>query len=277
MKRPDVILSIIGGALVLALSITLGVFTVRDFFAPYTYSPPVTYSDPFPDGELETGEPGPFVALAPTACPSSCFTRETIALTDLDPATYEAVGLDLESGVTLPPPDTTADAEHATNSRTWRATGKQPDECFVTWSATPIVEPPDTTTVASDIVVSLPGGDGDAARVNRTARLFADTASAVAYMSTLDAGLAACPEYTDADGIWWDTISREPGIVVPDSVAAVGWVRQMDAGDRIYVMDIQRANLVIRTVAYNQWSFTDQQFREFMEASADVLGTAPLP
>jgi hypothetical protein len=177
----------------------------------------------------------------------------------------------------LPTPDTTAAAEHATNASTWRGTGKQPDDCFVTWSATPIVEPPDATTVPSDLVVALPGGDGAPARLNRSARLFPDTASAAAYMATLDASLAGCTGYTDPDGIATDGISREPAIVVPDSVAAAGWVRLGPGEDRIYVMDLQRANLVIRTVAYNQGTFTDVQFREFMESSAVVLGDAPLP
>jgi hypothetical protein len=277
MKRPDVILSIIAGALVLAFSVTLAVITVRDFFSPFSsapYTSPTT--DPFPDGPLETGDPGSPLAISPTACPDTCFTRETIALTEVDVSAYHSVGLDLEPDASLAAPDTTAVAEHATNASTWRGAGKQPDDCFVTWAASPIVEPPDAATVAPDVVVPLPGGDGYAARLNRTARLFSDTASAVAYMTTLDAALAGCSEYTDADGLRTDVISREPKIFVPDSVGAAGWVRQMDGGDRIYVMDLQRANLVIRTVAYNQGTFTDQQFREFMEASADALGDAAL-
>jgi hypothetical protein len=78
MKRLDVILSMVAGLLVLAVSVTLAVFTVADLFAPS--APSVIATDPFPDGPLATGDPGSPVAVAPTECPDSCFTRESIGL-----------------------------------------------------------------------------------------------------------------------------------------------------------------------------------------------------
>ena len=49
------------------------------------------------------------------------------------------------------------------------------------------------------------------------------------------------------------------------------------SNDRYYVMDLQRANLVIRTFGYNNGEYTDAELREVMETAAVTLGDVPLP
>jgi hypothetical protein len=114
--------------------------------------------------------------------------------------------------------------------------------------------------------------------VEQWARVFPDTATATGYMAALDAGLGACTAYADMNGSTTEIVTRQAAIDVPESVAALGWVREpLSTNDRFYVMDLQRANIVIRTVGYNDGTYTDELWREFMVDAAAQLGAYELP
>lgn len=285
MKRPDVILSIIGGALALIVSITLAVMSVRIVLTPYDDSTP--YSEPAPyepphgdDSPLATGDPGSPTAKVPVQCPTACFTWDDLAVVGIPVGPYYGLGLFPTGTADIEPTKTTAAAEYAAFVEEWKSTGNFADECFFTSPVSPISESLDAVEVREDPIAHIGGGTltADGSTLEQWARVFPDTASATEYMRTLEAGLESCHRYTDANSYPTDVILRQAAIEVPDSVAALGWVRKVvSTSDRYYVTDMQRANLVIRTFGYNNGEYTDEELREVLEAAAAKLGEVPLP
>ena len=283
MKRLDVILSIIAGALVLAFSVTLAVMTVRGFSTPFSsapYATPTPYEPYGDDSPLATGDAGSPVALAPTECPTACFTWGHLAAVALTAGPYHELGLYPSVATDIDQTESTAAAEYPEFVEDWSYYGTFADECFFTSPYAPIAEGLDAVGVPEDPIAHIGGGTAadQGANLEQWARVFPDTASAVEYMAMLDAGLDACTLSMDANSYPTDVILRQAAIDVPDSVAALGWVRDdVTFSERYYVTDLQRANLVIRTVGFNNGTYTDAQLREVMEEAAIELGDVPLP
>lgn len=248
-------------------------------------NPAPTY-DPYPYDEvsgdysdLAQGEPGEPTAVAPTECPSGCFDESSAEAAILEDAVFEDWGdLALFKHVWKMTGDrTTADLAHADAWEDWNGVGYSPDECFVTWNEMPIVEA-ETAQPTADFVAPLTEHSSDDysfTELTQSVRLFEDSRTAEQYMLTLDAGLEECTRYHDPNGYPTDAVTREPGLHPPDSVAAVGFVRNQ-AGIRFYVMDVQRGNMVIRSVAYSDGGIDDTRFRQLMMKQATLLGELPL-
>ena len=195
MKRPDVILSIVGGLLVLAVSVTLGVQAVTGFFTPYSYGPYTTPTyDEGPDGDfspLATGEPGSPVALAPDV-PDGVFHRGHFSDVGATLAHYLALQMS-PMGTAGIEQSSHRGGEHSVFAGLWDGDGNFADECFFTSPTSPVVEPLGAAGVREDPIAHIGGGSAMNASLEQWARIFPDTASAAEYMATLDAGLEVAP------------------------------------------------------------------------------------
>ena len=283
MKRPDVILSIVAGLVVLAVSVTLAVQAVTGFFTPFSSSGPPIVTEPYegPDGDfsdIAAGDPGSPAALVPTICPTACFTEDDLDTVGTDDFAFDGLGLTPSGSFGVDASMTDASVEHEIAVELWEGAGIFADECFFTSPVNPIVEPLIAVGVREDPIAHVAGGGANGASVEQWARVFPDTATATEYMAALDAGLQVCTRYKDENSYPTEVIIRQAALEVPESVAALGWVRKpMSTDDRFYVTDVQRANIVIRTVGYNDGTYTDELWREFMTDAAAQLGSYELP
>ena len=103
----------------------------------------------------------------------------------------------------------------------------------------------------SDRVADLGSYFNDTDYLSQVVRVFASPEEAAAYPDALRSGIAACPEYSvsfsDGDDFWsTDVVPTEFPTSSP-AVTAVGWTEEY-AGYAVTVVDLQYANLVVRTI-----------------------------
>lgn len=243
---------------------------------PYNgYGPTVPNQTPGDYSDLAQGEPGSPAAVTPLECIGACFGQASAEEAILPDAMFEDWGLPFTRPVWDSGSDrTTAIDVQVSAHQSWDATGFTPDDCFVTWSEVPFVESADAV-VGADLIAPLTehsSNEYPGTSLRQSVRLFSDTASAAGYMATLSAGIAACTRYHDPNGYPIDVVTPEPGLHPPDSVAAVGFAQSPQAGTRYYVMDLQRGNMVIRSVAVSDGGIEDQFFRTLMMKQAQAIG-----
>lgn len=282
----QVSLSIVGG---IVCGILIGVVGTAIFNATYTPSSPYSYPmptyttdpDPYvfqpPEGDysdLAVGEPGSPVAVSPTVCPDACFDESSVEQMILADVQFNAQLLGSHKHTwNMTGNRSTADLVQAVNVDEWTRANIGPDPCFVTWAEEPIVEF-SGLAVDDGLVAPMSEHSSDTnyiTMLQQSVRLLPDTATAESYMATLSSGVDACTGYTGARA---DVVTPEPGIHPADTVAAVGFVREVVPGDRLYVFDIQRGNIVIRTVARSQGDFDDTNFRVLMQKQAQAVADA---
>jgi hypothetical protein len=264
-----VIASLIGGVgtgISNALRPPVPVFTPD----PYDYVPPTgDFSD------LETGPPGPSAPVTPMECLAACFDESSAELAILGDDVFAGFGFPAFTHVWKMTGDrTTADLLVAKEREAFEWAGFPADGCFVAWSDSPVIEPAGAE-VTADFVAPLTENSSSLyslSRVLQSVRLFPDAAAAEAYMGTLAVGLASCPGFSNDQGYGFE-VTQEPELPVPASVAAVGFVKSPQPGTRYYVFDLQRGNMVIRTVAVSDGGIDDPAFRELVQQQADVMGT----
>lgn len=249
--------------------------------------PPTSPYEPWPDdppapsgdySDLAVGDPGPATAVDPTVCETACFDESSAEAAILGDEVFKRWYLPTFKHVWKMTGDRTTAAERSEAAYDgWTSTGWGPDECYVTFNELPLIEGPDAV-VADGLVAPLTEHSTElysVTELTQWVRFFPDSASAEQYMSAVDAGLDVCTRYLDPNGYAIDAISREPALHQPDNVAAVGFVRSY-AGIRYYVFDLQRGNMVIRSVAYSDGGISDDRFRPLMAEQAVRLGELPL-
>jgi hypothetical protein len=266
------------GAVVIS-SLIGGVGTGLSQRNPPSYAPPAgsgggqqTTGDYSP---LAQGEPGSPVAVAPTECEGPCFDESSAEQAILPEDAFEGSGLPAARDVWAISGDRTTAAQLFLDAHQgWSSNGTSPDECFVTWSEYPVVEP-EGATVADGFVAPLTEHESDAigvTRLSQAVRLFPDSDSAEEYMQTLADGIDGCTRYINSSGYPVDVVTPEPGVHPPDTVAAVGFAQSPQAGIRYYVFDMQRGNMVIRSYAVSDGGLEDTFFRTLMSKQATALG-----
>jgi len=155
--------------------------------------------------------------------------------------------------------------------------GGSPNICAVTYGTAPVtVDISQQKSIVSETIetyVAFSDPD-DVNSFQQTARAFASSAEATAYMKQLDSELNQCTIYSTESGTalpLTTKVSRSPALVVPASVAAIGWV-EVSPGTRYYAIDVQRGNLVVRSTLTSFEGMTEQDFRELITITASRLG-----
>jgi hypothetical protein len=224
------------------------------------------------------------VAVAPLECPGSCFTAAANKALIPNYPVLTALGLsdDIYPPGTYDP--TTAGALYRESLAGWRATDGTPDVCFFAPANSPINESiaAGQDQVADPVTfVGTWGVKGKPSFVDVSSRLFPDTASATAYLNDLATDIQSCHriEVGPDDNRQVVTLQPAAALTVPDSEAAVGWVRLGTGAERsrAYVMDIQRGNLVARVRVVTDGSISEAKFRSFATTFAQTqLGPLPV-
>ncbi|MEO8261257.1 MAG: hypothetical protein ABI566_01695 [Pseudolysinimonas sp.] len=250
-------------------------------YAPPSYPQPTDVPEFIPAtgdySDLAVGEPGSPIAVAPLDCAGPCFDVTSAEAAIMPDETFADWNLPTFKHVWKMTGDRGIASDLLADSwETWDASGFTPDECFVTANDQPIAEAR-STVVADDFVAPLTENSTSlyaVSRVVQSVRLFPDTASAEAYMATVAAGVSSCVRYENASGYGWD-VSPEPGLHPPASIAAVGFVKSPEPGTRYYVFDMQRGNLVIRSVGVSDGGLDDTTFRTLMQQQLVALDLVP--
>lgn len=284
-RRALLVSSIIVGSVVLIGAIVAGSFALGDLITEALAETSVIGADDGssdgPVGDivndpLMTGDASSPHAVDPTECPESCFTAAVIGKTigtDIDLASLGVPTVVQPWGEL---PSSTPQAEYRYAADYWTNETGTPDECFVMSYPAPVAVGIDERPGQSMDGVYFTGtnsSEDEYSSLTSAARLFGDTASATAHMEALDSKVAACTHYEMGTGssYWTADVTRAPQIVVPDNVAASGWVEVSPFG-RYYVYDMQRANVVVRSTLYTDGAVTEAQFHDYVESLAEQLG-----
>lgn len=231
---------------------------------------------PFIDGPRQTPE-----ARTPISCPTECFDVDDAA--QLRVTAEEVAELAIRDelyGVGKFESSTVA-AVAPTVERQWLDMGGDPECAFMPTNAPYIATEPDS---ASDDPVSWvqTWRTGDET-MDLAAREFPSSALASAFMRDLHSRVAACPwqDLNSPAAGGMDTtlveITAQAAVTVPDSVAAVGWVREGTPGARwrSYVWDLQRGNLIVQVRVLTDGRITEPHVAQFTESMAVRLGELP--
>ena len=263
----------VAGVIVLGLLISAG---VAEFNALVNRRPP--------EAALATGAPGSPKAAEPLACPSSCFTAA--ANKDLIP-NYPVL-MALGASYDFYPPGTydpvTAGEVYRSGLADWRGGDGSPDVCFFAPFNAPVGSSvSDGQDQVSDAVTFVGTWQNKAKTsfVDVSSRVFPDTESASGYLHELATNIQNCHriEIGPDNNRLIVTVQPAASITVPNSEAAVGWVRLGSGANhsRAYVMDIQRGNLVARVRVVTDGSISEAKFRSFAATFAQtILGPLPI-
>ena len=263
----------VAGVIVLGLLISAG---VAEFNALANRRPPAT--------ALATGAPGKPTAVTPLECPGSCFTAAANKGLIPNYPVLTALGLsdDIYPPGTYDP--TTAGEIYRASLAGWRANDGTPDVCFFAPANSPsnasIADGQDQLTDPITFVGTW-GVKGKPSFVDVSSHLFPDTASATAYLGQLTTSIQSCHRIEVGPDNNREVVTLQPAaaLTVPDSEAAVGWVRLGTGAERsrAYVMDIQRGNLVARVRVVTDGSISEAKFRSFAATFAQtILGLLPV-
>jgi hypothetical protein len=260
---------------VLAVLLIVGGLVVALALAASTVSETLDESAPGWRGDLPlvSGEPGASTPLAPVDCPDPCFSEVSVAKTLASSANLKALGT----------PDTTEEwgTYSTSNPATdWRYATEQwldyklgPDRCFFEILGSPVVSSyttrPKNTTDTIHFIGSF-ANSSETTTVSQSLRLFQTSELAEEHMESLAGAISGCSSFKDDAGST-SFVSAAPAISVPDSVAAVGWREDSEDWNRYYVFDVQRGNMVLRTMIWSSGDVTERDFRKFIEATATQL------
>lgn len=271
--RPAWLLPVlIGGSLVLLVFVA-GFIALVSFIASLAGS-----AGPFE--ELVEGDPGSPVADAPLVCAVQCFTSDSVEEAIASDGMFRVIGVPdatFPNGTYEP---VAVGELYRRDITGWTSYGGAPDQCFFVPASAPYAPAIDPAIEDNSDLVHFLGTHEDADRLNsveQAARVFPDSAAAEAYMAQLAGNIELCT--TIALGPDSDRYSAQVDPAaelgsLPDSVAAIGWVRTGDPGIRwrSYTFMEQRGNLVMMSRLLTDGSISEVQFRSFALSAATVLG-----
>lgn len=262
-------------ALGVVVILIIPVMTVVGFFAYARHSVSETSPDqPFISGPLQ--QPA---AKTPLVCPGTCFT--------IDAATLMAVSADDVSQLSIKDElygvgeieQSTVSAVTPGVGEQWLSVGGDEECSFVPVNAPYIPVGPDSSS--EDPISWVQTWVTGEETTDISARVFATTEAASAFMSDIHQRVAACPwqdlNVPSAGGL--DTslvqITAQAAIDVPREVAAVGWVREGNPGPRwrSYVWELQRGNLVVQVRVLTDGRIVEEKVATYAEFMAERLGS----
>ena len=267
--------SLIAGAVVVLLAVVAFVTIMVMGFSAYVSH---SIAETSPDQAFLEGEAQQPRAVSPLPCPDQCF--------DLDDANAVAVSVDDLSvlaiedeihGVGAFEPASVGDIAPAVGED-WLSVGGDAQCAFVIANAPYIPLGSDGTSL--DPIMWLQTWETDSEVMDIAARTFATTEEASAFMLDIHERVPRCAWQDLAipsAGVLDSTlveITAQAAIDVPDSVAAVGWVREGTPGPRwrSYVWDLQSGNLVVQVRVLTDGRVLEQDVADFAELVAGRLG-----
>jgi hypothetical protein len=199
---------------------------------------------------------------APTAtavdCPPTCFTVNVAGL--LVPNTSLQASMPVGEPVAFADfqNPTTAAAEYADDAKLW-AILKQPDSCFFIYPLSPVGPAyggPDSTSQDPVTFLGETSDQSGGTTLTQNARFFPTSAAATAYMRGEREQQMLCQ-------------NDDHSIVSTPSFAVSGGMdinafTQLRSGERTYVYDIQRANVVVRFQVVSQDSVDESAVVHFI-------------
>ena len=225
---------------------------------------------------LERGEKGSPVALEPLVCPGDvCFDDGAFRRLTPGSGDLREIGLTEQIGAYGEYPTSTEQFEFVNARDWWTEQENTPDDCFVTAFERPVALDREGGTASPEDPIELLAEYGDESGYSyfaQSVQLFPTSADAASHMSRFDTLLSGCTSYffEDQYGSVKTSVRPAPAIPVAGSVAAIGWTEHSVYG-RYYAFDIQRGNVVVRTVLSTDGVVTEADYRRFVETVADEL------
>ena len=234
----------------------------------------------FGPNPLESGAPQTPIAAEPLDCESQCFTGDVVAETIVPQSRLDELGLTTvtEEWGDYAPSDAAWEYSYLTSE--WQRRGSETDSCFFTLPQFALAADLDTPPAEGDFVdfTGLSTSEDEFSYFSQSVRIFPTSADAVQHMSGLNELIDGCDYYAYDPAVedWSAKVSPAPALVVPDTVAAVGW-REANALNRYYVVDLQYANLVVRVALATTDVISETQYRDLVEELAEHLAQLELP
>lgn len=242
----------------------------------------VTGGPAAPDQPLVSGEPGSPVAVSPLVCETQCFNNSSVGYMSVSQDGLDELGItdNTEPWGTFDP--TTAGQLFRAAKPGWESNDGSPDECFFVPGNSPLAASLASGDPESDDAVHFIGTEDSpdkSSTLDQAVRVFADSASAEAYMAEEADQISQCDVVSIGGPAerYSAEVTPAAALEVPDAVAAIGWVRTGDPGPRwrAYVFDVQYGNLIVRTRLLTDGTNTEQQFRGLVEELAKNVVTTP--
>lgn len=239
-----------------------------------------TGNELFGPNPLETGAPQSPLAADPLVCDVQCFTGDVVAETIVPQSRLDELGLTTISEEWGDYDPSNASWEYPYLKSEWQRLGSETDSCFFTLPPFPLAAELGTAPAEGDYVefTGTSSSEDEFTYFTQSVRIFPTSAEAVEHMSALNDLIADCTYYTFDPAVedWKATISPAPALAVPDTVAAVGW-REANALGRYYAVDLQFANVVVRTIVSTVDVISERQYRAVVEELAVRLSQLELP
>lgn len=258
------LVAIVGGVVaaltVITVVVVLGAQLLGSAVSSATTGPPMV-----------EGEDAVPLAATPLDCATPCFTHDSIQASISTADSYHSLGLDYRISEWGDYESSTPAEEYRYISTEWRASHMSPDECFFTFFGTPIVadlgDAPDSYDLDVIEFTSTFADEDDISSAWQSTRLFETSAAAVSHMESLHSLVQGCTGF-EGDEAVPTTLAPAPALDTPDSVAVLGWT-EVSLGWRYYVYDVQRGNLVVRTILTTPVDgVSEPSFRAFVERVA---------
>ena len=267
---------VLSGAVVAAVGLGKAATTAMDQLAPIVEEQ--SGLEPLAEGEAASPH-----AEVPLDCDELCFTEDVVEYLVPGGRDFAAIGLPVLDYGWGTYDTTTPGDEWFYNSQAWDEEGGTPDQCAFTLAGAPMAnsatEQP--IKVERDDTVDYLGqhiSENEYSSLVQVVRIFRDSDAAVEHMERASANIANCSSYRFASTSEFlgGVVTPEPALVLPDSVAAVGWAETNYFG-RYYIVDVQRGNLVTRSTLFTDGEISEYDFRAFLETNARTLASLPLP
>lgn len=271
-KRRYWIIAVVLGAALLIGAGVYGAITLANSFAKTITSalqfPRASQADQEP--VHIDGTPGPTVARDPLDCPSACFTSASVENLIPPKGEFELLGVPKVTTRYGYYDTITVQESRDTTAQYWSEGNGSPADCEFVLSPDPVAEAsgvPDPE--GSDKLYYLGDYQGDGNNfVSQSLRLFDDSAAAESYMSNTSILIEGCSKYSFKfdSGIYNGNVEAIADLGTPASVAAIGWVESEPTGEWTYsyVVDLQRGNVVVRSVLSSDYSISETDFRRFL-------------
>lgn len=217
-----------------------------------------------------------------TDCSDVCFDRTAIGDTLATEDALADLGVPVVRDAWGSVPDSTATEQQREAVSYWDDRAGAPGACFFTAHLAPVVEPRDVElgfTAADIFFTGVHTDDDESATLIQSARVFATSAEADAHLTALARAVADCGSYavTQRGSPVTSVVSRAPALDLPGSVRSGGWIADGADGTVTYVTELQRGNVVLRSVLRVEGDVSAGQVAAFTESMAAGLAALDPP
>jgi hypothetical protein len=238
-----------------------------------------------PSQPVLVGDAGPATAIDPVECPELCFDLDDIGSTILGISGPTRLGLTEAVSPWGEIPGTTAGELYRHAADGWERYEGESASCFFTPFNSPVGASIEVDESESPDPVEFVGVYEDPRQLSlldQSVRVFPTSEAAQSHLTTIAANIDDCRnvEIGPASERYRARVDPASAFVLPDQVAAAGWIRTGTPGLRwrAYVADLQYANLVVRLRLLTDGSVREGDFRTLVENYAGTLAVlTPIP